>query len=99
MTGGDKILSRIKSDCGKKIFAIEAESDKVCADIIAKGKAEAEKAAAEINRRAQIKANQIKEASKSRSELEIRNALLKNRRKEIDDTIDLILEYMTQLDD
>lgn len=98
MSGGDKILSSIKADCDESISAINAESEKVCAGIISDGKKQAERAAAQIAEKANKKAALMKETSKSRAELEVRNALLKRRRREIDVTFDAISDYLVNLD-
>lgn len=99
MNGGDKILSRIKSDCDENIRAIEKEAEDTCSQILEEGRAQADKAALEIAQKAEVKVSQINASSKSRAELEIRNALLKRRRREIDITVDAILDYLINLDD
>jgi V/A-type H+-transporting ATPase subunit E len=99
MSGGDKILNSIKNDCNKNISVINAECDKVCESIILNGKKDAEKAAAEVNVKAQKKAVQIKSAAKSSAELTKRNALLAKRRTEINITIEKLSEYLLNLDD
>lgn len=98
MNNGDKILSSIKSDCDKVISVINTDSAKVCDEILAKGKVDAEKAAKEVNAKAQQKAARMKAASKSRAELEKRNTLLKKRREEIDITFKAIYDYLINLD-
>lgn len=98
MSSGDKILSSIKSDCDKTISAINSDSAKVCAEILAKGRDEADKAAKEVAAKAEQKAVQMKAASKSRAELEQRSMLLRKRRQEIDITFDAIYEYLVNLD-
>lgn len=99
MNGGDKILNRIKSDCDENIRAIESEAQNTCSQILADAEKQAEKAASDIAEKAKIKITQIKASSKSRAELEIRNALLKRRRQEIDITVDKILNYLLNLSD
>lgn len=94
----EKILESIRNDCADNISLINADTDKACGEIIAKGKAEADKAAAEIAAKAEKKANQLKAAAKSRAELEQRNALLRNRRNEIDITFNTVHDYLLQLD-
>lgn len=98
MSGGDKILSRIKADCDENINVINADSAKLCSEILAEGQKQADKASAQIAEKASKKAEQMKAASKSRAELEVRNALLKRRRKEIDITFDAISNYLLNLD-
>ncbi len=94
----EKILESIRNDCNSNISLINADAEKTCGEIIAKGKAEADKAAAEIAAKAEKKSAQLRLAAKSRAELEKRNALLRNRRKEIDITFNQAYEYLLQLD-
>lgn len=97
MNGCDKILSRINSDCDEKIKAINAECANACSDILAEGRKKADKSALEIAEKAKVKASRIKAASKSKAELEVRNALLKKRREEIDITFNAVLDSMLAL--
>ncbi len=99
MSGRDVILDRIKSDCDESIKKIDADAEKVCEQIFSESKLQAEKAALEIAKKAELKVKQINASSKSRAELEIRNALLKKRRCEIDITVSKLLDYLLGLDD
>lgn len=99
MNGGDKILNRIKADSDVNIKQIENDANNTCSQILAEAKSEAEKSACAITEKAKAKALQINASSKSRAELEVRNTLLKRRRKEIDITLEKILDYMLNLDD
>ncbi len=99
MNGGDKILNRIKSDCDESIRLTESQSQAVCDKILNDAKAEADRLTAEADEKAKLKDEQISASSKSRAQLEIRNALLKKRRQEIDFTVDAIKEYLVGLDD
>lgn len=99
MNGGDKILNRIKSDCDENVRAIESEAQNTCSQILADAKQQAEKSASDISEKAKIKLTQINASSKSRADLEVRNALLKRRRQEIDITLDKILDYLVNLSD
>lgn len=99
MNGGDKLLSRIKSDCDESVRAIEAKSAEVCSGILAEAQKQGDKSAGEILRKAQTKVEQINASSKSRAELETRNALLKRRRSEIDKTLDGLRDYLVNLSD
>ena len=99
MNGGDKLLSRIKSDCDESVRAIEAKSAEVCSGILAEAQNQGDKSAGEILRKAQTKVEQINASSKSRAELETRNALLKRRRSEIDKTLDGLRDYLVNLSD
>lgn len=99
MSSGDKILNRISLDCDERISQIGAETDEKCAQIMAQAKLDADKISAEIADRAQSKFKQMQAASKSRCDLETRNAFLKRRREEIDKTYSEILNKMKNLPD
>lgn len=99
MSSGDKILNRISLDCDERISKIGAETDEKCAQIMAQAKFDADKISAEIADRAQSKVKQMQAASKSRCDLETRNAFLKRRREEIDKTYSEILNKMKNLPD
>lgn len=94
MSSGDKILNRISLDCDERISQIGAETNEKCAQIMAQAKLDADKISAEIADRAQSKVKQMQAASKSRCDLETRNAFLKRRREEIDKTYSEILNKM-----
>lgn len=99
MSSGDKILNRISLDCDERISKINAEADEKCAQIMAQAKLDADKISAEIADKAQSKVKQMQAASKSRCDLETRNAFLKRRREEIDKTYSEILNKMENLPD
>ena len=99
MSSGDKILNRISLDCDERISKINAETDEKCAQIMAQAKLDADKISAEIANKAQSKVKQMQAASKSRCDLETRNAFLKRRREEIDKTYSEILNKMENLPD
>lgn len=99
MNGGEKILSRIEADCDKSISAIIKESDDKCAEIISQAEVQAKKSSDSIYEKTDAKVKQIESSSKSRCELEIRNSLLTQRRKEIDKTIDELLNYLVSQND
>ena len=99
MSSGDKILNRISLDCDERISKIGAETDEKCAQIMAQAKLDADKISAEIADRAQSNVKQMQAASKSRCDLETRNAFLKRRREEIDKTYSEILNKMKNLPD
>lgn len=99
MSSGDKILNCISLDCDERISKINAETDEKCAQIMAQAKLDADKISAEIADRAQSKVKQMQAASKSRCDLETRNAFLKRRREEIDKTYSEILNKMKNLPD
>jgi V/A-type H+-transporting ATPase subunit E len=98
MSGGDKILSRIKADCDESISLINFDCDKVCEEILSKGKEDADKASKDALAKAEKTAAQMKSSFASRAELSRRNALLKKRREEIDITIDAVSDYLLGLD-
>lgn len=99
MSGSEKILSRIRSDCDESIRAIGEKAEKESAAIIAEAKKTAEANAAEMRAKTDKKLLQLDASAKSRSELETRNALLKRRRIEIDKTVEALADYLTGLDD
>lgn len=99
MSGGDKIINRINADCDERIRAIGTQADQKCADILADAKKQAQEISDDIAKKAQVKLSRINAASKSRAELETRNALLKKRREEIDKTYNSVLEHMANLPD
>lgn len=99
MSSGDKILNRISLDCDERISKINAETDEKCAQIMAQAKLDADKISAKIADKAQLKVKQMQAASKSRCDLETRNAFLKRRREEIDKTYSEILNKMENLPD
>lgn len=99
MNGGAKILDRIKSDCDERISIINAQADEATVQALENGKKQAELVAVQITEKANEKAKQMKSMAQSRAELEIRNALLKRKRQEIDITFNAILEHLLALDD
>ncbi len=99
MNGGEKILNRIKSDCDKNVEAILSEANEECKAITEQAEIQAKKSADAVSDKAKAKVEQIKKSSKSRAELEIRNRILKQRRIEIDKTIDELLKYLLNLND
>lgn len=99
MSGGDKILSSIKADCIDSVNAINEKSEKHCSEIIAEGKKAAQKASEEVNANAQRQKQRIQAATKSSCELAKRNAMLNNRRKEIDTTFNAVRDYILGLSD
>ncbi len=99
MNGGEKILNRIKSDCDKNVEAILAKAEAECGDILSQAELKAEAAVKSVNDKTDAKIAQIKKSSQSRAELEIRNRILKQRRIEIDKTIDETLNYLLNLPD
>lgn len=99
MNGREMILDRIKADCEQRIKDVKDNTAQQIAEIKEQAQSQADKNSAEIARRAGEKVKQINASSKSRAELETRNAVLRRKRKEIDITLDAILEYILALDD
>ena len=99
MNGSDRILSRIKSDCDESVRAIadkaRAESDR----IIAEAQHKADTDAAAIAEKAAQKCAQLSASAQSRAQLETRNTLLKQRRIEIDKTVEALERYLLGLND
>lgn len=98
MNGGEKIINRIKSDCDENVKAIELEAQAEYDKIIDEAKNQIEKNKTLNNEQTEKKLKQIKAAAKSKAELEIRNALLKKRREEIDNTLKMIHERMLNME-
>lgn len=99
MNGGDKIIERIKADSKKTVDEIMARASDECAAIMQQAEKTADKNAAEISSKTAAKLKQIEASSKSRAELETRNALLKQRRNEIDKTVEALGNYLLNLGD
>lgn len=99
MNGGDKIIERIMADSKKSVDEIMAQAAKECGAVMQEAEKTADKNTAEINAKTAAKLRQIEASSKSRAELETRNALLKQRRKEIDKTVEALHDYLLNLGD
>ncbi|MEE1263213.1 V-type ATP synthase subunit E [Ruminococcus sp.] len=99
MNGGDIILNRIKTDCDEAVKAIRLEADKSRDAVMAEADKEAQSRVKVIVEKNEKKIRQTKAAAQSRSELEIRNALLRQRRREIDKTTAQLLDYFLGLPD
>lgn len=98
MNGSDRILSRIRSDCDASVRSIEEQAHKEHDRIIAEAQHKADAQAAAIAEQAAKKCAQTKTAGESRAQLDRRNALLRQRRKEIDKTVDALERYLLGLD-
>lgn len=99
MNGGETIINRINADGDAAVAAIKAEADKANAAVLAEAEKEAQRRAQAIADKTAQKCAQSKTASKSRCDLAVRSALLRQRRSEIDKTVDMLLDYLTNLDD
>ncbi len=99
MNGEDKILNRIKSDCDKNIRVIEQEAQAECDKILKEAKLQIEQNEKENSSKVLAGIAQINAGAKSKVELEIRNAILKSRREEIDNTVDTVYNKLLRQDD
>ena len=99
MNGGDIILNRIKADCDETIQTIRLDADQSYDAAMAEADKEAQARVKVIVEKNEQKIRQLKAASRSRCELDIRNALLKQRRSEIDKTVAQLLDYFLRLSD
>lgn len=99
MNGSERILSRIKSDCDESVRAIEEQARKDRDRIIADAQMTADKKAASVAEQAERRCGRIRASSQSRAQLAKRNALLKQRRTEIDKTITGLEQYLLGLND
>ena len=99
MNGGETIINRIKADCDESVASIRLDAEKANAAVLAEAEKQAQLRRKEIPDSTQQKIAQIQAASKSRSELAARTALLKQRRAEIDKTAGALLDYLTGLGD
>ena len=99
MNGGETIINRIKADCDESVASIRLDAEKANAAVLAQAKKQAQLREQEIADSTKQKIAQIQAASKSRSELAARTALLKQRRAEIDKTAGALLDYLTGLGD
>ncbi len=92
-------MQHIKNDCDQNIKIIKEKAEQNRLIILDIGKARAQKAQKEILALAETKAKQIAKQASSRARLEARNTVLKCKRKEIDKTVDMIIDYLCDLDD
>ena len=99
MNGGDKIIERIKADSKKAVDEVMAQATAECNAIMQAAEKTADKNTADINAKTAVKLKQAQASSKSRAELETRNALLKRRRNEIDKTVEALQAYLVNLGD
>lgn len=99
MNGGDKIIERIKADSKKAVDEVMAQATAECNAIMQAAEKTADKNTADIDAKTAVKLKQAQASSKSRAELETRNALLKRRRNEIDKTVEALQAYLVNLGD
>lgn len=99
MNGSDRILSRIQTDCDENVRAIEERARQERDRIIAAAQHEADAQAAAVAEKAAQKCAQAEVSAQSRAQLEKRNALLRQRRAEIDKTVAALEDYLLGLND
>ncbi len=99
MNGSEKILSRIRTDCDESVRKIETHAQHEHDRIIADAQHRADTQAAAVAEKTAQKRAQLETSSQSRAQLARRNALLKQRRKEIDTTVDGLEAYLLGLGD
>ena len=99
MNGSERILSRIRTDCDESVRKIETHAQHEHDRIIADAQHRADTQAAAVAEKTAQKRAQLETSSKSRAQLARRNALLKQRRKEIDTTVDELEAYLLGLGD
>lgn len=98
MNGGEMILNRIKSDCEERVEAIRRDALEKRDVIMDEAQQQAQKNASAEQEQLQRRLRQQKASAKSRAELETRNLLLRQRRQEIDKTVDALRGYLLSLD-
>lgn len=99
MNGSERILSRIRTDCDESVRKIETHAQHEHDRIIADAQHRADTQAAAVAEKTAQKRAQLKTSSQSRAQLARRNALLKQRRKEIDTTVEELEAYLLGLGD
>ena len=99
MNGSDRILSRIQSDGDQNVRAIEEHARQERDRSIAAAQHEADTKAAAIAEKAAQKCAQAAASAQSRAQLQHRNALLQQRRMEIDKTVAALEAYLLGLND
>ena len=98
MNGREKILNRIKSDCDENIKAVERDAQAECDKILNNAALKIEENEKANASKVLAKIAQINAGIKSRAELEIRNAVLRKRREEINLTVDMIYNALMNLE-
>ena len=99
MNGSERILSRIRTDCDESARKIETHAQHEHDRIIADAQHRADTQAAAVAEKTAQKRAQLETSSQSRAQLARRNALLKQRRKEIDTTVEELEAYLLGLGD
>ncbi len=99
MNGSERILSRIRTDCDESVRKIETHAQHEHDRIIADAQHRADTQAAAVAEKTAQKRAQLETSSQSRAQLARRNALLKQRRKEIDTTVEELEAYLLGLGD
>ena len=99
MNGSERILSRIRTDCDESVRKIETHAQHEHDRIIADAQHRADTQAAAVAEKTAQKRAQLETSSQSRAQLARRNALLKQRRKEIDTPVEELEAYLLGLGD
>ena len=99
MNGSERILSRTRTDCDESVRKIETHAQHEHDRIIADAQHRADTQAAAVAEKTAQKRAQLETSSQSRAQLARRNALLKQRRKEIDTTVEELEAYLLGLGD
>ena len=99
MTGSEKIIDCIRADGEAAVAAIRADADAQCRKIADNGKEKAQAEAESILESARQQCARMKKSAQSAAELYIKNALLMQRRKEIDNTLSTAVEKLCALPD
>ncbi len=99
MTGLDRILEKIQSDCDARCAEIVAAGDKQCAEIMENGQREAEKVAALVIEDANSKSVIINQHAESAQRQIIRRAELAAKNAAVDEVIDKVHKQLDSLAD
>ncbi len=97
MTGTEKIVARILDEARQTGDATIAEAERKAAALLAETEQEAEKEEAAMRADAERRAAQLRQAAESAAALSIRNALLRQRRDELERTLSETLSYLKSL--
>lgn len=99
MTGTQKIVERILEEARQAGDASLAEAERKAGELLADTERQAAEEAAAMQTDAARRADQIRHAAESAATLSIRNALLRQRREELDKTLSETLAYLNGLPD
>ncbi|MBQ4258004.1 MAG: V-type ATP synthase subunit E [Clostridia bacterium] len=99
MSGSDKILASIREECEQNVRKIRALAQEDRNAVIEKAHAEAAELLEDARRRIATTGTTARKAAESRAELEKRNAILKERRTQIDRAVVAVEQTMLELPD